>query len=145
MAHDYDDVVPTPQQGGPRHSEVTLCWRCTRRMYKTPLEPNTPTEWRHGSTGRTLSYSPEKHVAATHRAQQRHGHRWEPVAGQSGVSACAVEDCDSQVYEPVRAPRINPDEARAAAGWGSSILGSRGEKAEKAKKVGAKGEKAKSG
>ena len=128
MAYDSDAPVLEHVMGTrpPADSPVVKCWSCKRPIYKTPMAPQTPTEWRHASSGHPLSWSPDKHAAGVLRPQQ-HAHAWVLVRRDSDLHICAFVSCDSEMLIPARLEKMpRSKEAQIAAGWGTSIPGSKG-------------------
>lgn len=68
------------------------CCVCSREMYKTCVQVGEATEWRHSSTGRPLSWCPEKHNATPARVRS-HAHRWD---GEAGAVHCTFTPCDAE-------------------------------------------------
>ena len=75
-------------------------------MYRVPLFPGVPTEWRHTSTSHAISWSPEKHLAGL-GAVIEHQHRFDDRGTR--IRTCRVAGCDSQLLQR---PKPTADEAK---------------------------------
>jgi hypothetical protein len=102
---DLAAVGNAASQRGP--AERAECSTCNKQMYKMPLYPNEPAEWKHTSSGAPMSWSPERHLAGTAMLQP-HNHRF-PKVQPGKVSTCEVNGCgaslkrfDSVKVEPIR-------------------------------------------
>lgn len=106
-------------------SEFTrdICGICQKPMYKVPLFPGVPTEWRHASTSHSISWTPEKHLAAKEAVSQ-HQHRFE---GRERLRTCVVAGCDSELLQRQKGERTitEPRNEREAKEQESRLRGNR--------------------
>jgi len=75
MDYDVDALRYVRSGSSERADDRGSCWACNRGVYRTPLTPGVPTEWRHTSSGHAVSWRPEKHVAGLAKPRV-HAHRW---------------------------------------------------------------------
>ena len=92
MVEQHVEPYGSRHRGQQDGSPESACVVCARPIYRTPLTADAPTEWRHKSSGRPLSYSPQQHIAKV-VDMPKHAHKWTGRIGS--VRACGVDQCDS--------------------------------------------------
>jgi hypothetical protein len=100
MDYDREAINDAPSARMERMLDRAACVSCGRKMYKTPLSPMEPTQWRHDSTGHAISWTPTRHTATVKRVP-RHAHRWcsESSGCEGEVVACTVTGCDTKMLD----------------------------------------------
>lgn len=70
------------------------CGTCHKTIYREPPFPGVASEWKHRSSGATISWNPSKHLASR-TATYQHQHRFEAFK-KKGFLRCAILGCEAE-------------------------------------------------